>query len=149
MVDHRLFSQKAPTILERLMTDFELSDIQAAAILGNIGHECLGFHLLHELGQPEGKGGYGWAQWTGPRREKFFAWCKQNALDWQSENANYGFLKHELETTESGAIAALLKARTLAAAVQAFERNYERAGVTNYPDRTMWAEIALEAFRKS
>jgi Phage tail lysozyme len=109
MVDHTLFAQKAPAIIEQLMADFQLSDIQAAAILGNIGHECAGFHALHELGQPEGRGGYGWAQWTGPRREKFLAWCKQYRLDWQSEAANYGFLKHELETTEGAAIAALLR----------------------------------------
>ena len=42
------------------------------------------------------KGGYGFAQWTGPRREMFEEWSKSNKLDPSSYDANYGFLKFEL-----------------------------------------------------
>ena len=133
--------------MSNLMDDFELDDIQAAGILGNIGHECAGFHYLHELGQPEGRGGYGWAQWTGPRRRAFFDWCDRNGLEWQTDEANYGYLRHELETSERSAIAALLKTARWEDAVMAFERNFERAGVPHYASRKQWAEIALAAFR--
>lgn len=147
MADTTLFKKKAPGIMRKLRSDFGIQVVHAAAILGNIGTECDGFHHLHEIGQPDGQGGYGWGQWTGPRRKQFFAWCKQKGLDWQTDEANYGFLKHELKGSESGAISALLKTSQLAAAVKAFERNYERAGAPNYASRNRWAQIALDAFK--
>lgn len=148
MVDRTRFKHKAPGIMQMLMDDFEITEVQAAGVLGNIGTECAGFHHLHEIGQPEGKGGYGWAQWTGPRRKQFFHWCEQHGLNWQSDEANYGFLKHDLEGPYHKTISALHKAHTLKAAVRAFERNYEAAGVKNYEDRDEWARIALDAFNK-
>lgn len=147
MADYTLFKQKAPGIMSQLMKDFDLIDVQAAGILGNLGHECAGFQHLHELGQPENRGGYGWAQWTGPRRVTFFDWCREHQLDWESDEANYGFLKHELETSERRTIPAVSKASNLADAVRAFERNYERAGVVNYKSRIRWGQIALSAFQ--
>ena len=149
MTDTKLFRDKTPAIMNKLMKSFDLTDTQAAGILGNLGHECAGFHVLHEIGQPEGKGGYGWGQWTGPRRKQFFEWSKKNKLDWKSDDANYGFFEHELETSESGAISALHKTVTLNAAVVAFERNYERAGIAHYESREMWAQVALDAYRQS
>jgi hypothetical protein len=147
MADETLFTQKAPEIMRRLMEDFDLTDMHAAGILGNIGHECAGFRTLHEVGQPEGSGGYGWAQWTGPRRRTFFAWCDDHRLAWDTDDANYGFLKHELQTTERGAITAVVQTTTLEDAVHAFERQYERAGVPHYESRNRWAALALSAFR--
>jgi hypothetical protein len=135
--------------MRKLIDDFDIEVIHAAGILGNIGTECDGFHHLHEIGQPEGRGGYGWGQWTGPRRRLFFAWCEQHGLGWQTDAANYGYLKHELETSERGAISAVLKTSTLVAAVKAFERNYERAGTPNYASRNRWAQIALDTFNAS
>lgn len=148
MANDTLFRQKAPVVMRYLIEDFDLEVVHAAGILGNIGQECGGFQYMHEIGQPEGKGGYGWAQWTGPRRKAFFAWCQEKHLDWHSDEANYGFLKYELINTEKSAIPALLKTATLAAAVKAFERNYERAGTPNYKARTQWATTALDAFNK-
>src|ERR1700728_2182515 len=95
VVDTSLFISKAPGIMNQLMSQFDLNDFQAAGILGNLGTECAGFHVLHEIGQPDGRGGYGWAQWTGPRRVDFIAWCTTNDLDWHSDEANYGFLVNE------------------------------------------------------
>ncbi len=147
MPDRReIFREKAPGIMRQLMDDFELNVIQAAAILGNIGHECDGFRHMHEIGQPEGQGGYGWAQWTGPRRRAFFAWCQEAQLDWETDDANYGFLKHELETSERGAITALLRTSRLEDGVRAFERNFERAGTPRYELRNQWATLALSVF---
>jgi hypothetical protein len=148
MTDEMLFRSKAPEYMRQLMEEFELRDIHAAGVFGNIGHECAGFTILHQLGEPEGKGGYGWAQWTGPRRVAFLKWCADHNLTFEDDAANYGYLDHELKTSQSDAIAALLKTTTLDAAVQAFERNFERAGVIDYPNRNKWAVIALEEFRK-
>lgn len=147
MADDALFKQKAPGIMDRLIADFRLADFQAAGILGNLGHECAGFHVMQERNPVSGRGGWGWAQWTGPRRRKFEAWCDDEGLQRDSDEANYGYLRLELKTTESGAIASLRKAPTLDAAVEAFERNFERAGAPHYESRKQWARKALEAFR--
>ena len=148
MADDRLFREKAPGIMRQLMNDFDLDDFQAAGILGNLGHESGGFKYYHELGQPENKGGYGWAQWTASRRVAFFAWSDEHQLQRESDEASYGFLKYELETTEKRTIPALVKTRNLKEAVISFERNYERAGITNYESRIRWGQIAMKVFQE-
>jgi hypothetical protein len=149
MADDTLFRLKAPEFMRQLIADFNLKDIHAAAIFGNIGHECAGFTILHEVGQPEGQGGYGWAQWTGPRRVEFLNWCTTHNWQYTDDVANFSFLELELKTSQKNAIGALLETSTLEDAVMAFERNFERAGVTNYPSRNRWASIALDAFKSS
>ncbi len=147
------FEQKAPKVMRLLMADFSLTDIQAAGILGNIGHECAGFKDMHQKGMPEGQGGYGWCQWD-DRREAFFKWCKDHQFtgkdDWKKDDANYGYLKYELkETSEKKAIPALQKTTGLEEAVKVFEEKFERAKVKNYPSRNGYAEKALKAFKNS
>jgi hypothetical protein len=144
-----LFTEKAPRLMLRLMEDFGLTEIEAAAVLGNAGHESAGFTKLQEM-RPTVKGsrgGYGYFQWTGPRRREYEAYCKRNGYDPASEEANYKFLYLELITTEKAAIPALKAAKTLDTKVKAFERAYERAGVKHYPSRILWAEKALAAFK--
>jgi hypothetical protein len=75
-------------------------------------------------------------------------WCTDHNLEWTGDRANFGFLEFELKTSQSDAISALLKTSTLEGAVQAFERNFERAGVPNYPSRIRWAQIAMDAFNR-
>jgi hypothetical protein len=41
-----VFRRKAPTVMTDLMRDFGLEVDDAAAILGNLGHECAGFEQL-------------------------------------------------------------------------------------------------------
>lgn len=143
-----LFAQKAPIVIGWLMRDFGLLASQAAGLLGNIGHECGGFAKLHEIGQPVERGGRGWCMWTGPRRSSFMTWCATHGhLDWKSDEANYGYLCHELVSTERGAISALLKCTDYKSAALAFERNFERAGVVNMASRYQWARWALDAYQ--
>jgi hypothetical protein len=144
-----LFALKAPWMMELLMRDFSLSLDEAAAILGNLGHECGGFSLMQEQ-KPVvtgSRGGYGWAQWTGPRRRAFEAYCARNNLAPESDRANYGWLFVELSTSEKGAMPALKKAGTLGEKVKAFEQSFERAGVKHYASRNAWAARALDAYR--
>src|SRR5690606_15608355 len=103
------FRAKAPGVMQLLMSDFGLNDQSAAAIVGNLGHESNGFATLQEI-KPVVKGsrgGWGWAQWTGPRRKEFEAYCKRNSLDPASDKANYGFLFVELTSTEAKALPAV------------------------------------------
>lgn len=146
-----LFEQKAPSIMRRLMADFALDVDSAAAIAGNLGHESGGFKFLQEKKPliPGSKGGYGWAQWTGPRRRNYETYCARNKLDPASDQANYGFLVVELKGPEKKAIPAVMGAATLREKVIAFELAFERAGVKHYESRLRYAVQALAAFRKT
>jgi hypothetical protein len=147
MSDYSLFQAKSPNVMKKLMSDFDLDVDEAAAVLGNLGHECAGFQLMQEQKPVKGgRGGYGWAQWTGPRRVQFEQWAAQHKLPLDSDDANYGFLKHELSSSEANAIAALRETSTLEDGVRAFEQNFERAGVKHYPSRDHYARLAKDAF---
>lgn len=143
-----LFTDKAPGIMRDLMRDFGLDLESAAAILGNLGHESGGFKFLQEKKPlvPGSRGGYGWAQWTGPRRVAFEKYCARNNLDPASDKANYGFLFVELSGPEKAAIPAVKAAKGLYNKVVAFEAKFERAGVKHYPSRLNYAQQALKAF---
>lgn len=142
------FEEKAPWIMARLMREFGLSKEDAAAIIGNLGHESGGFRLLQEIAPTVkgSRGGYGWAQWTGPRRRAFEAWCQSKGLKPSSDEANYGYLAVELHGPEAGAIAAVKRAAGLRSKVEAFEMAFERAGVKHYDSREKYAVRALNAY---
>lgn len=143
-----LFAAQAPWIMALLMRDFPIGLDDAAAILGNLGHECAGFTLLQEQ-KPTvagSAGGYGWPQWTGPRRRAYEAYCKRNGFDPASDVANYKYLWVELQGSEGKAIPATKAAKSLAEKVKAFELNFERAGVKHYDSRISWAGRALDAW---
>jgi hypothetical protein len=95
------FQNLVPRIMGDLILDFGLSPIQAAAVLGNLAHESAGFTAMQERNPVGGgRGGLGWAQWTGPRRRAFEAWVSKKGFAPDSYAANYGYLKAEL----SGAV---------------------------------------------
>jgi hypothetical protein len=145
------FVAKAPGIMVKMIADFGLKDFQAAGIMGNIGEECDGFREMQEKKPlvPGSKGGFGWAQWTGPRRTAFESFCMRTGQDRFSDAANYGFLKEELNDTQKEARDAVLKAPNLSKAVRVFEATFERAkaGLEHFDRRDDWAKLALDSFR--
>jgi hypothetical protein len=143
----KTFTLKAPWIIARLREDFDLTAEQAAGILGNLGHESAGLTAFQEVGPTAGRGGFGWAQWTGPRRVQFESYCARNKLNLKGDKANYAWLFLELKRAFKGTIKALKKADSLEEAVIVFEKNFEKARVKNYPSRTKWAQLALDAYR--
>ncbi|MHA6690613.1 phage tail tip lysozyme [Devosia sp. A449] len=148
----QVFRAKSPAIMAQLIRDFPITPVDAAAILGNLGHESAGLTILQEIKPtvPGSKGGYGWAQWTGPRRRAFEAYCARTGKDPASDEANYAYLFLELkglEGSEKAAIGKLVAAKGLDAKVEAFERAFLRAGVKHYPSRKQWAAVALDAWR--
>jgi hypothetical protein len=100
----KLFRQKAPMIMRRIIADFDLDALSAAAVLGNIGHECGGFRIMQETKPvvPGSRGGFGWCQWTGKRRLAMEAYCARNALDPVSDKANCVALCRTLGLREGG-----------------------------------------------
>jgi len=141
----QFFRDHAVAVMQKLMLKFDLKAYMAAGIMGNLGHESGGLIQLREIGQPQGRGGYGWAQWTGPRARKFLAWCDQSGLDWKGVDGNLGYLIHELDN-DNQTISALLKTKDVLSATVSFERNYERAGVVNMNARLKWADIAYSTW---
>jgi hypothetical protein len=146
------FDTTAPWVITKLMEDFGLDVLRAGAIVGNLGHESGGFENLQEDKPtvPGSAGGFGWAQWTGPRRRAYEAYCKRNNFDPRSDRANYAYLYLELkglEGTESNTIPRLKATKgSLRDLVVNFEQNFLRAGIKHYDSRIKWTERALKAY---
>ena len=145
-----VFRAKVPAIVNRLMPDLSCSVLDACAIMGNLGHECMGFTALQELSPTVAgsAGGWGWAQWTGPRRRQFMAYAKGKSLAADSDEANYQFLLFELRGAYKGVMVRVKAKKTLNDKVVAFEAGYEGAGIKHYDSRERYASWALDATRK-
>lgn len=123
--------------------DLKLSPAAAAGITGNLDLETGGFKHMQEIKPmvPGSRGGYGWAQWTGPRRVQFEAWARQNGLDPASKEANFGFLKHEmLNTPEGKVLASLQGAQDPGQAATIFSDQYLRPGIPHMDRRVAAAQ---------
>lgn len=131
------------------MADLDLTQNQAAGILGNLGYESGGFIKLHEIGQPEGTGGYGAAQWTADRRRTFLTYAEAQGLDWRSDEANYGYILVELRGPFAYMVDKLRECATVEQAVWLVGQEYERPyGTTSthlpaYDDRLDYARRAI------
>jgi len=119
------FEARGGWVLTHLAKEFTLTTEQASGIVGNLGGES-GLKAVQEIENRGDRGGYGWAQWTGPRRVAFENWCAAQNLDVASDEANYRYLVVELHTTQLHAIAQLQKTTTVEAAVFTFEAIFER-----------------------
>jgi hypothetical protein len=142
-----IFQETCRAVIPKLMSEFDWENYQAAGCMGNLGHESGGLRELREiafLNNPK-RGGFGWAQWTGPRAREFLRYCNVLHLDWHSPEANYGYLIKELNESYGHTVAAVAKTKTLWDATVAFERGYEAAGVINMQSRFHWAELALRS----
>lgn len=87
-------------MVEDLMKDYGISRKLAAGMVGNLDYETAGFSTLQEIAPlvAGSRGGLGYAQWTGDRRDEFEAFAR----DTTSYEDNYGFLRHELDNTREG-----------------------------------------------
>ena len=125
------FEERGGWLVNRLAADFNLQPFQAAGIVGNLGFESGGFKELQEIGVGSfERGGYGWAQWTGPRRREFEGWCQSQGLAPSSDEANYGYLGVELRGAYHRTITAVSQTSNDADAVFSVGQTYERPGGT-------------------
>lgn len=103
-----------------------LAPHQAAGLVGN---------LIHESGKdlnpwgPSGDNGTAWgtAQWRNERLAGLKQYAAANGLDYRSMEAQQGFMRHELDTSENRAWQALSSASTPEEAATAFNTKYERS----------------------
>jgi hypothetical protein len=151
----RSFAENARIIMAGLQQKFGLTQNQSAGLVGNLGFESGGLKQMQERRPaiPGSRGGWGWAQWTGPRRDAFEAYAKEHSLDPSSFQANYGYLMHELENTAVGkrTIAALKRAGTLAESVWAGGQTFEspkgttESNLPGFGSRLKYGQQALGA----
>lgn len=146
------FRAKVPGLMKRLMAEIPAWDVEdAAACFGNAGGESAGFTKMQEIAPTVkgSRGGYGWFQWTGPRRRAYEAWCKKQGLAPAGDDANFGFLIVELRGAEKKTVPAVAGADGLEAKVKAFEMTFERPGIPHTAGRVRWACIAMDAWQAS
>lgn len=149
-----LFRQWAPRLMAKLMADFGMTVEDAAAVLGNLGHESGGFRCMQELRPLSGRGGLGIAQWTGSRRINYERWLARTGTKPTDFMSSYAFMWRELtgqpgESNESRAVPLVKRAAGLRNKVIAFELGFERAhkDFKHYDSRMKWAQIALAAYQ--
>jgi hypothetical protein len=136
--------------MSNLMHDLGLTSVQSAGILGNIGHECAGFEKLQEV-KPlgGGAGGWGWCQWTGPRRTEFEKWAAANGRNPKDDKTNYDFMLFELNGPESGSLRSLKRTQTVETATSDFMHKYERPGVEALSSRNKFANLAYQEYTRA
>lgn len=137
------FTHVVSTFGPRFMTDFRLDAVQVAGILGNLAHECGDFCQLQQIGCRPPRGGYGWPQWTGPRRRQYEGYCHVHGLSPAADEANYAYLSVELHGAYRSVIAALQRCTTVDSAATTWERRFEAAGSPMMSSRIAKARQAL------
>lgn len=132
-----------------LMRDYGLTAEQAAGFTGNFSHESGDFQTLQEVAPmvPGSRGGWGYAQWTGPRRRAFEKWTSEQGLDPSSYEANYGFTRYELDNTSEGKILGRLRgAKTVQEAAELVSKGFLRPGIPNMGSRISRADAYLRGY---
>jgi hypothetical protein len=144
-----LFASMSMKIMKDIIARYHLLDYQAAAFPGNMGVESGGFRMLQEIHPvvAGSKGGYGFCQWTGPRRRAFFSWVQSNNLQPNSYQANIGFLFHELDGDYKRVINAARATHTIEDATEVVMRIYLSPGIPHLDARIAYARRALTNFR--
>lgn len=145
------FDARGGWLVNRLLAERGLgltNPIHAAAIVGNLGGES-GLEAINERHPivPGSRGGWSWAQWTGPRRDEFEAYAASRGLPLTSDQAAYEFLVKELTGSEKHALDQTKKTTALDAAVYTFEVLFERPSDPEggLPSRIAFAKRARDA----
>lgn len=148
-----LSQAEAETVPERLMTDlqsdFELADFQAAGIAGNLARETGNFRYMQEITPlvSGSRGGLGYSQWTASRRDNFEAWAAENNHDdMMSYEANYGFLKEELNGSYRRVVSKVKETSSVEEASRVFMKYFlaPHPSYTHLDERISYAEAYLE-----
>jgi hypothetical protein len=135
---------------KRFMNDLAskegLNKAAAAGVVGNLSYETGGFRFLQEKNPKFGLGGYGAAQWTGPRRDEFLKYAKDKGLSPDTYEANFGFLHHELNSDQYKSVLDSLRgSQSVDQATEIFARGFEKPGVMALNKRIDAANAAFNA----
>jgi hypothetical protein len=123
--------ERKASVRDRLAGELGISGAAASGLVSNFNAES-GIRGINEANPtvPGSRGGFGWAQWTGSRRNDFEAWARRNGVtDLSSDEANIGFLKEELRTKYPNVLAQLRRGDiTATEAANAVFSGYESGG---------------------
>lgn len=118
-----------------------LSDVQAAAVVGNLQQES----GLDPRSTNQSEGARGIAQWHAERWQNLLAFAAtQGRSEWDL-GLQLEFVWHELESNPSFGLDALRGSSTIEAATIAFQDRFERCGVCAQEKRIALAKAALFA----
>ncbi|QXV74097.1 putative tail protein [Rhizobium phage RHEph12] len=142
------YADISTVLVNKLKQDFGVTEEQAYGVIGNFGHETDGFRANQEYNPlGGGRGGFGLAMWTGPRRKAFEAWAAQNGLDPADRNIQYQWFKKEVTTGEyAGVMDKVKQTGNRYESADVFQRSYEKAGVVNQPSRNRYADMAANGY---
>jgi len=143
------FKEKSPALIKEIMARYGVTEYQAAGIVGNLGAESGLVPGLQEKNPKSGRGGLGWAQWTGSRRDDFEEYALKHGLRTDSDEANKAFLFHELDNKYRSSIDKVKSTTNAHDAMRAFEADYEKAGVKNFEGRQAFSDVALASYALS
>lgn len=127
------------TIFQFLRTELQFNEAAACGVLASIAEES-GF----EPTAYNSAGYYGICQWGGARQQQLYAFCAENSLDSASLEGQLQFLKHELETVETAALATMQAidntAEGAALAGRSWAQSFERCAESHYAPRAYAAQ---------
>ena len=128
-------------LMEDLARDYGLQPHQAAGIVGNFQVETGNFRHQQELNPTVAgsRGGYGMAQWTGPRRRALESYAASNGMDVSSYEAQYAFLAHELNGEYASVMRQMQNAGSVEEATRIFMEQFERPGIPHWDKRLEYA----------
>jgi len=84
---------------------------------------------------PGSRGGFGLAQWTGPRRRELEAFAQQRGMPVNDENLQMDFLMQELQGSESNAAQNIMSSRDAPTAAAAIVNDFLRPAEVNRAKR--------------
>ena len=144
------FSVNAPVAVQRFMKDLNLTYSQAVGLVANLAYESAGLVAGKQEGNVTvGKGGLGWAQWTGSRRAEFIAFAKSIGGSVNDPETNYKMVVHDFQGKYKNALAALQQTQSAGDAVLAVERKYEIAGVPAIGGRAAYINKIDSAYKSA
>jgi hypothetical protein len=133
--------ERKAAIRDKIATGLGVSGASASGIVSGLNAES-GIAGINERNPtvPGSRGGFGWAQWTGPRRIEMESYARLHGLDPASDEANYGFLIHSL--TNNPQYAGLL-AQLRSGSISAYEAaTIFSKGYIVPPDATLGGHVA-------
>ncbi len=144
-----IFEDKVRKYNERMKKDLQLQDVHTCGIWGNLGTETGGFTALQEKSPlvKGSRGGFGWLQWTGPRRKKYERWAKERGLNVSDDDTNYSYFIWETLHDEWKSVQQVRKTTTIEAATETFCKLNLRPGIPHLDNRVRWARKAADALK--
>jgi len=137
----KVIADRGAMIAKVLMKKYGLTDYQAAGLVGNLWAESTlqaiteGTRSSTPPPANTQKVGYGFAQWTGDRLNKFLNYSSSKGLSPQSDEANINFLLYELDTYKKQTIDGLKKNGNVSITKGEWAGNYDTStlsGATLY-----------------